>query len=374
MYMGIFNEQTASTSDTTSSGVRGPQGPQGPKGPKGVTGSQGPAGNGYKLDANNDYDIENKKLVNVKQGTNNNDVVIKSQIQLFDSASPGTVVNDKAVIYSDSGSVHAQNLYLKDAPEDGLSNELRILTPHQSYNNIHLKIPDLKNYDGFGGRRSSEMMITSVDQTITGKNVCRDIEVPTPTSNIQASNKYYVDYNFLNSLNGGIILGTVSMNRNDLIGIPDTPKFGYSAVNKNYVDGEIAKITAVDTTQFILKSGSTMTGDLNMGNDKISNLKSPEGDNDAVNRGYLNQKISEISDKINVFKYLNDPIQTSSERNITVNSFGDWTNSPYKYNKRAYDVTLEQHAPPNHYNSIIGFKLYNAGVGKFTLVFEIYTT
>ena len=43
-----------------------------------------------------------------------------------------------------------------------------------------------------------------------------------------------------------------------------------------------------------------MTGDLNMGNNKISNLKSPEGDNDAVNRGYLNQKISEISDKINV--------------------------------------------------------------------------
>ena len=36
------------------------------QGPKGVTGSQGPAGNGYKLDTNNDYDIENKKLVNVK--------------------------------------------------------------------------------------------------------------------------------------------------------------------------------------------------------------------------------------------------------------------------------------------------------------------
>ena len=127
-------------------------------------------------------------------------MVIKSQIQLLDSASPGTVVNDKAVIYSDSGSVHAQNLYLKDAPEDGLSNEIRILTPHQSYNNIHLKIPDLKNYDGFGGRRSSDVMITSVDQTITGKKVFRDIEVPTPTSNIQASNKYYVDYNFLNRL------------------------------------------------------------------------------------------------------------------------------------------------------------------------------
>ena len=173
-------------------------------------------------------------------------------------------------------------------------------------------------------------------------------------------NKKYVDTNFLNRQKGGTILGPVSMNRNDLIGIPDTPKFGYSAVNKNYVDGEIAKIPSVDTTQFVLKSGSTMTGDLdmdsnfvrnvgidladntaampksyidaslanviaypitsdiNMSNKKITNLKSLEGDNDAVNREFLNQKISEshveTSDKTNQFKYLNDPVQLSSER------------------------------------------------------------
>ena len=136
--MGVFNEQAASTSDTTSSGVQGPQGPP------------GPPGVGFKLHANNNCNLENKKLVNAKHGTGANDVVTKSQIQLLDSPSPGTVVNDKAVIYSDTGSVHAQNLYLKDAPEDGLSNELRILTPHQSYNNIHIEIPDLKNYDGYG--------------------------------------------------------------------------------------------------------------------------------------------------------------------------------------------------------------------------------
>ena len=57
------------------------------------------------------------------------------------------------------------------------------------------------------------------------------------------------------------IMGPLSMNRNDLIGIPDTPKFGNSAVNKNYVDGEITKI---DTTQFVKKVGDTMTGALNM--------------------------------------------------------------------------------------------------------------
>ena len=111
--MGIFNEQAASTSDTTSSsGVQGPP----------VL--QGPPGIGFNLDANINFNLENKKLVNVGSGTDANDVVTKAQIQLLDSASPGIVVNDKAVIYSGTGSVHAQSLYLKDAPDDGLSNEL----------------------------------------------------------------------------------------------------------------------------------------------------------------------------------------------------------------------------------------------------------
>ena len=35
------------------------------------------------------------------------------------------------------------------------------------------------------------------------------------------------------------MMGQLSMNENDLIALPDTPKFGSSAVNKNYVDGEL---------------------------------------------------------------------------------------------------------------------------------------
>ena len=57
--MGIFNEHSStSSSDTVSSGSRGLQ------------------GIGFKLNSDGNYDMENKKLVNVKQGTNNNDVVV----------------------------------------------------------------------------------------------------------------------------------------------------------------------------------------------------------------------------------------------------------------------------------------------------------
>ena len=60
--MGIFNEQPSSTS-TTSSGLRGLQ------------------GIGFKLNSDGNYDMENKKLVNVKNGDNENDVMNKRQIE-----------------------------------------------------------------------------------------------------------------------------------------------------------------------------------------------------------------------------------------------------------------------------------------------------
>ena len=87
---------------------------------------------------------------------------------------------------------------------------MRLLTPHQSYNNIHLNIPYLINYDGNGGRRSSEMMVTSVDQTVTGKNVFQNIEVPNPTSNNHPASKRYVDQNFISS-SGGQVNGDLDM-------------------------------------------------------------------------------------------------------------------------------------------------------------------
>ena len=84
------------------------------------------------------------------------------------------------------------------------------------------------------------MMVISVDQTVTGKKTFQSIEVPTPTGNSHPTDKQYVDTNFLNRQKGGVIFGPISMNRNDLFGMPDHPKFGYSAVNKNYLNNQVS--------------------------------------------------------------------------------------------------------------------------------------
>ena len=478
-----------------------------------IKGARGSPGIGFKLDLNNDYDMQNKKLVNVKQGTNNNDVITKSQLDiktsLLDGSRPSYVVNDKAVIYSSTGALHAQSLYLKDTPDNaGNSDEIRIMTEHQSRSNVHLNIPDIQNFDGYGGRPKSEFMITSVDQNVTGKKVFENIEVHDPTSNNQAANKNYVDfkianndqfvkktgdvltgdlilphdnypvqgntnkavsyetqreiflsrkesfpmqadinmnnnfiqdvatpttshqgvnkgycdYNFLNRQKGGVLMGPLSMNRNDLIGIPDTPKYGYSAVNKNYVDGEIGKIDTssfvkldgsramtdnldmgdhsiqkvgepinsddvatkkyVDgeigyiSTPFLKKDGSrTMTGNLNMNDHKIVSLKDPLDDKDAINKKYFEDKLllSHLipSHHENAFKYLLNRDESSSERNITVNGIDDFNGSPHK-NKKAYDVDMIYTTGTQNYDSLIGINIYPLPPGKFTIIMEYY--
>ena len=478
-----------------------------------IKGARGAPGIGFKLDLNNDYDMQNKKLVNVKQGTNNNDVITKSQLDiktsLLDGSRPSYVVNDKAAIYSSTGALHAQSLYLKDTPDNaGNSDEIRIMTEHQSRSNVHLNIPDIQNFDGYGGRPKSEFMITSVDQNVTGKKVFENIEVHDPTSNNQAANKNYVDfkianndqfvkktgdvltgdlilphdnypvqgntnkavsyetqreiflsrkesfpmqadinmnnnfiqdvatpttshqgvnkgycdYNFLNRQKGGVIMGPLSMNRNDLIEIPDTPKYGYSAVNKNYVDGEITKIDTssfvkldgsramtdnldmgdhsiqkvgepvnsddvatknyVDgeigyiSTPFLKKDGSrTMTGNLNMNDHKIVSLKDPLDDKDAINKKYFEDKLllSHLipSHHENAFKYLLNRDESSSERNITVNGIDDFNGSPHK-NKKAYDVDMIYTTGTQNYDSLIGINIYPLPPGKFTIIMEYY--
>ena len=306
-------------------------------GPRGLPGLKGDNGDGYILTSDGNYDIQNKNLVNVKNGINGSDAVTKSQLDtktsLLQGARQGYVVNNKASIYSGTGALHAQSLYLKDTPDDsGNSVEIRIITEHQSYENVHLYIPNLKNYDGYGNRRRSELMVTSVDQTVTGKKVFRDIEVPTPTGNVDPVNKQYLD-NKLNTKLDKIILKDVNLNNKQLknlgydINNPgDVVNLGFTdqkylqkvsdsdldmdehriknsldpiddkdLSTKFYVDTEITKAHQnLDLSPFLRKDGQqSMTGDLNMDSNSIIRLKDPVNNTDAVTKNYVDGEFVE---------------------------------------------------------------------------------
>ena len=423
---------------------------------------KGLPGVGFKLTVTGDYDMQNKKLTNVKSGTDSNDAVNKSQLDattnLLHGSRAGDVVNDKAVIYSNTGAVHANSLYIEDPPNQGNSNEVRIMTEHQSYPNIHLNIPDLHNFDGHGGRPKSELMVTSVEQTVTGKKVFENIKVHDPTSNNQAANKSYADtklsltggtmtgdlilpphnypipgntnkvinyesqreiflsrqesfpmqadinmnnnfiqniatptsshqatnkgycdYNFLSRQKGGVLMSSLSMNQNDLFEIPDTPKFGSSAVNKSYVEGEIAKIpqgSNSDTSSFLKLDGSrAMSGNLDMDNHKIVKLQDPTEDTDAASKFYIDQKLEQShilsSSSKNEFVFLNDPSKISLEYNVTSAAFDNFPASPH-INKKAYLIDLKKDVGTNNYQSRMGFNIQELPLGLYTIIFEFY--
>ena len=497
-YNGILNHD-----DIHGSGQIGPRGLPGLKGDKGDN------GDGYILTSDGNYDIQNKNLVNVKNGVNGSDAVTKSQLDtktsLLQGARPGYVVNDKAAIYSGTGALHAQSLYLKDTPDgSGNSDEIRIITEYQSYENVHLYIPNLKNYDGYGNRRRSELMVTSVDQTVTGKKTFQNIEVPTPTGNNNPTTKKYVDdlsntkldkifttnvnrnnkqltnlgydisnpgdvvnlgftdqkylqkvsdsdldmdehriknslepvnsrdlttknyvdnqmgtkadlsktttqtfqgrvqipdFNsgghngseivnlryidgaFLNKKAGGTLnnpitfLSSLQSNQRQIHNL-GVPQFNSSAANKRYVDEEIGKIAIVDTTQFIKRDGTVaMIANLDMGTQKIENVKTPTNDMDVATKGYIDDTLSKShlvsSHKTNAFKYLDNPNDTSSEYNITVEAFTDFNESPHR-NKKAFQITLQKDAGTNNYRSRMGFNLYPLPLGTYTIIFEYF--
>ena len=284
---------------------------------------RGLPGVGFKLTVMGDYDMQNKKLVNVDEGENNQDVVNKHQLNvglqtkpnktdvlLLDGTThmvgdldlrgnkiilPGEIQMDQKLITNldtdenqDLSAVNMITLKNKVEPKadkdyvdfeitkqnasinntfvkktgDQMNGDL--ILPHDSYpvgGNTNKAISYESQREIFLSRQESFPMQADINMN---NNFIQNIA--TPTSSHQVTNKGYCDYNFLNRQKGGVLMGPLSMNRNDLTGIPDTPKFGYSAVNKNYVDGEIGKIASVDTTQLIKKDGSVpMAADFDMG-------------------------------------------------------------------------------------------------------------
>ena len=318
---------------------------------------QGSPGVGFKLTDTGDYDMQNKKLVNVDEGDNNQDVVNKHQLDvglqtkpnktdvlLLDGTThmvgdldlrgnkiilPGEIDMDRKLITNldtnenqDLSAVNMITLKNKVEPKaDKNYVDFEITKQNASINNTFVKktgdvlagdlILPHDNYPVQGNTNKAVSYETQREIFLSRKEsfpMQADINmnnnfiqnVATPTTSHQGANKGYCDYNFLNRQKGGRIMGSLSMNQNDLFEIP-APKFGSSAVNKNYVDGEITKI---DTTQFVKKVGDTMTGVLDMGGNKINNVGTPYTyeNNAVVNVGFFNTELN--ASNSNVFTQL----------------------------------------------------------------------
>ena len=388
---------------------------------------------GFKLDANNNYDMQQKRLANLAEGVDAGDAVTKHQMEVGLSSKSdqtnvllldgrnhmtgdldmrgnkiilpnGIDMNRKLITNLDTDQnqdLSAVNMatlktnirqkvdkkYIDDENAkfvkktgDTLTGDLILV--HDSYpvqGNTNKAVSYETQREIFLSRKENFPMATDINMN---NNFIQN--VATPASSHQGANRQ----------KGGRIMGSLSMNQNDLFEIP-APKYGSSAVNKNYVD---AKIPSVDSTQFVKKSGDRMSGDLDMdsnfvknvginlsddttavprsyvdsfvnsaihnplerdlymSNFQIKQLKTPTDAQDAVNKKNKKHFDEELlnshllpSHIENAFKYLLDQDESSSERNITVNGIQDFNNYPHK-NKKAYSIDLVYTAGTQNYD------------------------
>ena len=277
---------------------------------------------GFKLTPDNNYDMQNRKLTNVRNGDAENDVMVKRQIEGYvkdktkylDGVLPVQDLKNKAVIYSPSGGVHANALYLKDSN----GQEVHFFNENQDDNQIGLYIPNLKNFDSYGGRRKSSIVVTSIEQTNEGNKIFNSIEVPDATNAKNPITKKQLDgiiekkgnhiamkgymrmgnktiYNLGNPINNSdaVNLGylksfAVKKSGDTMSGSLIVPKDSYP------VQGDPNKVISYEAQREIFmskKEGGRMEQPIDMGGFAIENLPAPTVNDHATNKSYVDSKI-----------------------------------------------------------------------------------
>ena len=323
-------------------------------------GLRGLPGIGFKLDANNDYDMQNKKLVNVKQGTNNNDVVTKSQLDSEIAKIPSV---DTTQFVKKTGATMNGDLILQPQPYPIHGNTNKAIS-YNAARNIFLS------------KKEGGSMLQSLDMNNHFITNIKD-----PVNSDHGVNKKYVDNQLAKKLDKDT---TIDMKDNAITNV----KFPVNQKDVATVEYITQRITNSQKNYLKLDGTTSMSGDLNLNNNKIVNLQTDsKNSKSAVNvelmeneitdlRNLVTQKIHESqitsSGKKDVFRYLmeNDD-ESSSESNIQVLGIVNFSNSPHQINKKAYQLKLLfQKSSPNQYQSRLGFNLYKLPVGYYTFVVE----
>ena len=375
---------------------------------------------GLKLDVNNNYDIEGKRLANVGQGVDDDDAVVMHQFASLDSLLETKLVQLKADSLQVDGSSHMTGDL--DLRGQKLINPGEIEMNRKLITNLHTdEDNDL----------SAVNMITlkkfHPDVPAHTHEVTKDIDLKELFNVIQSKQRslnelktHYdslvsfeeVKENFLSRQEEFSMQTQLNMNHNSITNLKD-PEFGGEAATKSYADkkldlaggtmtGELdmgtkkirnlgSPISSTDAvsakflenflTNYLHYSGGTMSGQIDMNNNKIINLPEPTEDNDAVNMEFLDSKIDDLNkNKITAtshpkdeFRYLmEDPLQSSSESNTVVTGIVDFQQSPHKINKKAYALKINKRSSDNMFLGRLGFNMFKIPEGEYTICVEFF--
>ena len=376
---------------------------------------------GLKLDVNNNYDIEGKRLANVGQGVNDDDAVVMQQIASLDTSFETKLTQLKADSLQIDGSSHMTgDLDLRGN---------KLINPGEIEMNRKL-ITNLNTDED--NDLSAVNMITlkkfHPDVPAHTHEVTKDIDLKELFNVIQSKQRslnelktHYdslvsfeeVNENFLSRQEEFPMETQLNMNHNSITNLKD-PQFGGEAATKKYVDDIETKLLSDVALELIKKidigeidmkgeriinlgnplyssdaintsylhnfmsaylntDGGTMEGQIDMDNNKIINLPEPTSAKDAATKDFVEKShVSQSGLQKNVFLYqMTDVNESSSESNITVTGIKDFANTPHTLFKKAYHFTIGKNAQ-NEYNARIGFNFNPVPTGAYTYVVEYF--
>ena len=363
---------------------------------------------GLKLDSNNNYDIEGKRLANVGQGVDADDAVVMHQM-----ASLGTSLETKLTqLKADSLQVDGSSHMTGDLDLRGQ----KLILPGEINMNRKL-ITNLGTDEN--NDLSAVNMITlkkfHPNAPAPTHEVTKDIDLKELFNVVQSKQRslnelktHYdslvsfeeVKENFLSRREEFPMETQLDMNHNSITNLKD-PAFGGEAATKTYVDSSISSVvssTAGSIATRLPLSGGTMTGPLDMGTKSISNLPTPTTSSEATSKQYvdrqLNLKVGNvvadmIETEVRLKKYVDDSHNTtglpkdsfrylmeevdesSSESGITETAIVDFPNSPHLYNKKAYAFKVAKDVT-NLFAGRLGLNMFKLPEGEFTLCIEFF--
>ena len=376
---------------------------------------------GLKLDVNNNYDIEGKRLANVGQGVDDDDAVVMQQIASLDTSFETKLTQLKADSLQIDGSSHMTGDL--DLRGNKLINPGEIEMNRKLITNLNTD----ENND-----LSAVNMITlkkfHPDVPAHTHEVTKDIDLKELFNVIQSKQRslnelktHYdslvsfeeVNENFLSRQEEFPMQTQLNMNHNSITNLKD-PEFGGEAATKKYVDDIETKLLSDVALELIKKidigeidmkgeriinlgnplyssdaintsylhsfmsaylntDGGTMEGQIDMNNNKIINLPEPTSAKDAATKDFVEKShVSQSGLPKNVFLYqMTDVNESSSESNITVTGIKDFANTPHTLFKKAYHFTIGKNAQ-NEYNARIGFNFNPVPTGAYTYVVEYF--
>ena len=376
---------------------------------------------GLKLDVNNNYDIEGKRLANVGQGVDDDDAVVMQQIASLDTSFETKLTQLKADSLQIDGSSHMTGDL--DLRGNKLINPGEIEMNRKLITNLNTD----ENND-----LSAVNMITlkkfHPDVPAHTHEVTKDIDLKELFNVIQSKQRslnelktHYdslvsfeeVNENFLSRQEEFPMQTQLNMNHNSITNLKD-PEFGGEAATKKYVDDIETKLLSDVALELIKKidigeidmkgeriinlgnplyssdaintsylhsfmsaylntDGGTMEGQIDMNNNKIINLPEPTSAKDAATKDFVEKShVSQSGLQKNVFLYqMTDVNESSSESNITVTGIKDFANTPHTLFKKAYHFTIGKNAQ-NEYNARIGFNFNPVPTGAYTYVVEYF--